>query len=94
MVIEFSDRQDAEAHQAFARWKNEHPSGFVLNLQGVGRAMLHVADCLHLNFASDDDVSLTAKAKLASLRLRDLLAEADRRGLTVIRCSTCNPATS
>ena len=91
MVIEFSDRQDDEAHASFERWKSEHPSGFVLNIQGPGRAMLHVADCLHLTFASDDDVSLTAKAKLASLGSQDLLAEADRRGLGVIRCSRCNP---
>jgi hypothetical protein len=64
---------------------------YVLNIQAIGRGMLHLAACKHLQFGPDEDVSLTAKPKVVSTELKELIAEASHRRIQCVRCSTCNP---
>ena len=50
-------------HQDFVEWKQGHPEGFVINWKSQTKPMLHMADCRHMVFEPDDDVSLTRRPK-------------------------------
>ena len=91
MTTEFDNETSPASHAEFERWRSEHPRGFVINRQSRERGMLHFANCYHMTFRPEDNVSLTRNPKLASTDAIKLLMLAAQQGITVSLCGDCHP---
>ncbi len=94
MTAEFHDKQQADAHQLFQRWRQEHRQGYFLNAKTRAKFLLHRVDCDHHHgdaYWQPEDVgqTLTAKLKGCSEDRQELRTWAIQRGATVSECSHC-----
>ncbi len=86
----FRDDEHRDAHDDYVRWVTHHPGGFVLNLTGASKAMLHDADCLHIGiYETDPSFSLTDNTKVCSTKARELRGWAQGHSIRVKNCRTC-----
>ncbi len=95
MVHEFADTDGVGSHEAFQRWRQENPNGYVINCRSESDGMLHRVPCGHYG---DTDTgpeawgSLTRHRKACSVSLQDLLEWAERKAMKPVqKCSSCKP---
>jgi hypothetical protein len=86
----FADPLDPEAHDKFEKWRDRHLRGYVVSSRSKNNAMLHRADCGHLVFSPNDNVSLTAAPKYCSTDKRELENWArENMDKKLKRCRSC-----
>jgi hypothetical protein len=91
-VATFHDAEGPGAHEAFERWRREHPQGFVLNYGSEFDMMLHRPDCPHFVFR--EPRSLTSYKKVCAQNIEDLERWADQNSSgSLASCRTCSPRT-
>jgi hypothetical protein len=91
-VVTFHDADGPGAHDAFERWRREHPDGLFINFGSPGDMMLHRANCPHFVFHVPR--SLTSYKKVCADSIDDLEAWAGRHSSSrLAACSTCSPRT-
>ena len=94
MIQEFKDQEPGDQHEAFERWKEAHPTGFILNQRSQQQAILHRSPCIHLrgpHQRPEKGQSLTHTLKLCSDDRVELTTEAARGSWTVENCESCRP---
>ena len=79
-----------QCHREFEHWRDQHPSGFVVNRRERGEAMLHRGRCMHLRFRPGEPVLLTRKAKYCSIDRGELEAWAKEGRISLVRCASCD----
>ena len=83
--------------EGFMRWRDEHPSGFILNTHrkpSPAYLVLHRADCGHLKSPNPLKWTTTGYIKICSSGVNDLIQWAQKevpgyRGLRA--CLSCDP---
>jgi hypothetical protein len=91
-VVTFHNAEDPGAHEAFERWRREHPTGLFINYGSEFDMMLHRPDCPHFVFR--ELRSLTSYRKVCAQSINDLEAwAAENSGGSLATCRTCSPRT-
>lgn len=93
MIKQFKDTRGHSDHDAFVEWLEQNPDAFFFNLKSGEILMLHRAGCSHIVFKPEDEVSLTANAKVCSTDRDELevWARKEHRHKMLRYCSSCNP---
>ena len=81
--------------EPYAKWINDHDSGFVLNLKtsGATTPMVHTSRCGHLYPLVMGRRHTGTRSKLCSEDLSSIVAWAKQDGFSIEECSTCHPYT-
>ena len=89
-VATFHDEDGPGAHDAFERWRRDHPTGFFLNFGSPSDMVVHRTDCSHFIFRQPR--SLTSYKKVCAERISDLEAWAARESsMKPTFCRRCSP---
>ena len=96
MIEIFHDREDADSHIKFHRWRQQHRrDGYYLNYRGPSNTRLHRAKCPHLS-NQDWDIgekgpngSMTKTKKICSTNRQELEYWAREKGVKPKRCPDC-----
>lgn len=90
----FSSAEDSNAQIAFQRWQEGNPDGFYVNRKAGTYGMLHRVGCCHVGGAGDWNAEfgdVTKRVKVCHLDRAALTNWAERHGVTLAMCNSCNP---
>ena len=84
-----------DAEQAYLRWVQAHPNGYVLNApKGEGKvsyAMLHRATCRSISSDQHTNYTTTSYTKVCSLKKQELVDWGRKHSRNLKECSLCKP---
>lgn len=87
MQVSWDKEQHQKDHDAFRRWQEYNPRGYVLNLPGKP-AMLHRFLCLYVaNFSSNPSASLTGTSKICDTNRKRIAEVANEKWPGFVRYS-------
>jgi 5-methylcytosine-specific restriction protein A len=93
MVREFQDSEGKQQHDAFLRWRQKYPDGYVLAVRTSDQAKLHRSICGHFGTADykwyGDGTSETKKLKVCSESLDELKKWISENVYSVSNCPDC-----
>jgi hypothetical protein len=75
-----------EEIDAFARWMESHPSGYVFTVKG-SRSLLHKSGCFHIEVYPGDKGRGCPKVAGTQTDVRQWVKE---NGYTISRCQSCS----
>jgi hypothetical protein len=77
--------------EGFARWRADHPGGYVVNVYPGGPLVLHRAACSLLRGTGFAQGRSTTQPKACAPDRGELEAWVSARGRPAIRCGICKP---
>ena len=88
MQVFWDKEQHQKDHDAFCRWQEDNPRGYVLNLRHRKPTMLHRSLCSHVaNFSSNPSASLTGTPKICATNRKLITEVANEKRPGFVRCS-------